>query len=98
MVATSGWVWPEDFSRSSNACGDKINFSVYGGMELKATCCATAGAASPTHLFAERDCNFIPALGRVLDDQVVERSKAGRNLVAALLGCCCCTAVVRLGH
>lgn len=24
MVATSGWVWPEDFSRSSKACGDTM--------------------------------------------------------------------------
>lgn len=28
MVATSGWVWPDDFSRSSRACGD-ISSSVH---------------------------------------------------------------------
>lgn len=52
----------------------------------------------PSHLFAERYSDLVSSLGCVLDDQVVERSKAGGNLVAALLGRGCCAAVVRLRH
>lgn len=50
------------------------------------------------HLFAERNSNLISSLGGVLDDQVVERSEAGWNLIASLLRCSRCTAVMLLGH
>lgn len=50
------------------------------------------------HLFAKRYCNFVSSLGRVLDHQVVQRSKAGGNLVAALLGGDGSAAVMRLRH
>lgn len=59
---------------------------------------APVGGEQPSHLFAERHGDLVSSLGCVLDDQVMERSKAGGDLVAALLGCGCCTAVVRLGH
>lgn len=36
-------------------------------------------------LLAEGDSHLVPALGRVLDHQVVQGSQAGRDLVAALL-------------
>lgn len=36
-------------------------------------------------LLAEGDGHLVPALGRVLDDQVVQGSQAGRDLVASLL-------------
>lgn len=51
-----------------------------------------------SHLFAERNSNLIPPLGGVLDDEVVERSQAGRNLVTTLLCCSSCTAVMLLQH
>lgn len=127
MVATSGWLWPEDFSRSSKACGDTdsvltlLHSNVFllhpntlkqpdcdkpdsvGGLPgpcrdllLVLLCLEPQPAAS--HLFAERNSNFISPLGGVLDDQVVERSQAGWNLVATLLCCSCCTAVMLLQH
>ena len=48
-------------------------------------------------LFAEGHSHLVPALGGVLDHQVVERPEAGRDLVTSLLsGSCCSTAVTRL--
>lgn len=101
MVATSGCVWPEDFSRSSKACWDIILFRRvklvqdsdpfflhFGGPEEQ----------HPSHLFAEWHGDLVSSLGSVLDDQVVERPKAGGNLVAALLSSGCCAAVMRLRH
>ena len=38
-------------------------------------------------LFAQRHGHLVPPLRGVLDHQVVERPEAGRDLVAALLGC-----------
>lgn len=52
----------------------------------------------PSHLFAEWHGDLVSSLGSVLDDQVVERPKAGGNLVAALLSSGCCAAVMRLRH
>ncbi|PWA25545.1 hypothetical protein CCH79_00019883, partial [Gambusia affinis] len=43
-------------------------------------------ASRRSHLFAERHGDLVATLRRVLDDQVVERSEAGGDLVAALLG------------
>ena len=62
------------------------------------TCCAREAGETPPHLFAERHSDLVPALGRVLDHQVVQRSEASGDLVAALLGRGGCTAVVRLGR
>lgn len=96
MVATSGWVWPEDFSRSSKACGDTTR-----SFHLAVRSVWVSGRydpGSPSHLFAERYRDLVPPLGRVLDDQVVERPKAGGDLVAALLGGGGGAAVVRLRH
>lgn len=45
-------------------------------------------------LFAEGHGHLVPALGGVLDHQVVEGPQASRDLVAPLLGGCCRGAAV----
>lgn len=65
------------------------NFFVVSGLEPQ---------HPASYLFAERNSNFISSLGGVLDDEVVERSQAGWNLVATLLCCSSCTAVMLLRH
>ena len=45
-------------------------------------------------LFAEGHSHLVPALGGVLDDQVVEGPQTGWDLVASLLGSSCRSAAV----
>lgn len=47
-------------------------------------------------LLAEGHSHFIPALGGILDHQVVEGPQAGWDLVSPLLGCCCCSTAMRM--
>lgn len=49
-------------------------------------------------LLAERHGDLVPALGGVLDHQVVQGSQASWDLVAALLGCSHRCAVVLVLH